>query len=211
MNSSLETYHGNVRWNVIPFVPKSGGTLLDVGGGYGGTARKLRELGHADKVGLIDMVPGEGMDFTYTGDIERSDVLETALAEHGPFQTILTLDVLEHLVDPWNVVGRLHKLLAPGGTMVASIPNVRHYTALAPLLLKNKWEYRDSGILDRTHLRFFVRSSAIELMTSSGLVLDGVFPIRNDNGKARLLRRASLGVLAPFTDFQYVVRVKAPI
>jgi 2-polyprenyl-3-methyl-5-hydroxy-6-metoxy-1,4-benzoquinol methylase len=216
MSSSLapevrEHYHDHVRADVIPHVPKHGGTLLDLGGGIGATAARLKALGHADRVGVVDLVdpPADALDrdFSYAGNLEDPALLDRIIAEQGPFSTILCLDILEHLVDPWRVVARLHAGLAPGGVIVASIPNVRHYTALAPLLFRNRWALSDAGILDRTHLRFFVRDSAIELMTSSGLKLEEIVPKAGGGGKVRAFRKLTLGMLNSFTDLQYIVRV----
>jgi tRNA A58 N-methylase Trm61 len=84
---------------------------------------------------------------------------------------MLFLDVLEHLVDPWGAVEIFAAHLPPGGTIVASVPNIRHVSATKDLILHNRWTYADSGILDRTHLRFFVRQTAIELLDRPGLTV----------------------------------------
>jgi len=203
-------YHVLVRDDVIPHVPRSGGTLLDVGGGSGATAARLKVLGNAERVGVVDIVgcAGPTMDFSYVGNIEESTFIDRIIADDGPFATILCLDILEHLVDPWRLVAQLHSGLAPGGVLVASIPNIRNYHASLPLLFRNRWQLRDAGILDRTHLRFFVRSSAIELMTSSGLELRSVHPSPTGGRRVRLFRWITFGLLNSFTDRQYVVCVQ---
>ena len=205
-------YHRNVRADIFPLVSAQGGTLVDIGGGIGNTAAALKRLGRADRVGVVDMMPPAtdeaGLDFAFSGNLEEPAFLDKVVAEEGPFTTILCLDVLEHLVDPWSVVARLHRALAPGGVIVASLPNVRHYSALGPLLLRNRWRLKDSGILDRTHLRFFVRESAIELLTSSGLVLDEVCANASGGWRVRWLRRLSLGLFNSFSDQQYLIRVR---
>ena len=203
-------YHALVREDVVPLVPSGGGTLLDLGGGTGATALRLRELGRAARVGVADRVDGGevGLDFLHTGDVEDPDFLDRLIAAEGPFQTILCLDVLEHLRDPWSVVRRLHTGLTPGGTMIASIPNVRNFAALGPLLLRNRWQLTDAGILDRTHLRFFVRESAVDLMTSSGLTLEDLRAKPSGGRKVRLFRAVTAGLLNSFTDLQYLIRVR---
>ena len=203
-------YHGLVRKDVLPLIPPGGGTLLDVGGGVGATASWLRERGCADRVGVADQVaaPAPGVDFAHAGNFEDPAFLAEIIRRDGPFQTILCLDVLEHLRDPWAVVRQLHEGLAPGGRMVASIPNVRNFTALAPLVLRNRWELTDAGILDRTHLRFFVRDSAVALMTSSGLALEEVRAKPSGGRKVRLFRTLTAGLLNSFTDLQYLIRVR---
>ncbi|MFO1186414.1 MAG: methyltransferase domain-containing protein [Alphaproteobacteria bacterium] len=130
-------------------------------------------------------------------------------AKHGPFDCILCLDVLEHLVDPWRVVGALHGQLAPGGVIVASIPNVQHHSVVRALMTGG-WRYDpEGGLLDETHLRFFTRSTAIELMTSSGLRLDAVdWTGLGPGGKSGLIDRMTFGTLRGFLVYQYLIRVK---
>lgn len=214
MGEIRNKYHDLTRDEVFPIVPKNAGKLLDFGGGRGDTALKLKELGYAGSVGVIDIVPvvdqSPKLDFRFSGNVEDPAVLNDLFRREGPFDTILCLDILEHLRSPWDVVRMLHSALAPSGCIVASIPNIRNYRALFPLLFRNKWELRDSGILDRTHLRFFVESTAIELMTSSGLVLDHVSGIPNGGRKIKLIRAMTLGLLNSFTNRQYLVRVHKP-
>jgi 2-polyprenyl-3-methyl-5-hydroxy-6-metoxy-1,4-benzoquinol methylase len=76
--------------------------------------------------------------------------------------------VLEHLADPWSVLRRFGERLAPGGTVVASIPNIAHHTVLRDLL-RGRFDYQDAGILDRTHLRFFTRRSVLRLFEDANL------------------------------------------
>ena len=201
-------YHSHVRADVIPYIPRSEGLLLDVGGGTGETALRARELGLAARVGVVDRVkPAQSVDFAYCGDLDDPTVFDKLEGDVGKFATILCLDVLEHLVDPWSVVRRLHAMLSPGGVIVASIPNVRHHSVVLPLLLRSSWELKEAGVLDRTHLRFFTRRSACELMTSSGLSLDLVAPLM-DGGKAtKLLGWNPLSGIRDFAVMQYLVRV----
>jgi SAM-dependent methyltransferase len=210
-DTTARQYYGTVREDVVPHVPGGRGTLLDVGGGSGATAARLKVLGKAKRVGVIDIVDCSGYsqaDFSYVGNVEDESFLKTVTENEGPFATILCLDVLEHLVDPWQVVSHLHKTLEPGGVIVASIPNVRNYGVVLPLVLRNRWTLRDAGILDRTHLRFFVRSTAIDLMTSSGLELRSVAPSPSGGRRVRLFRRLTFGLLNSFTDRQYVICVQ---
>lgn len=164
------SYHSLVRRDVMPLVPK-GKRLLDVGGGVGATAKALKAEGRVEQVGVWDAVaPQDDPDLAFTSQADLND--ETAIdrffVEHGPVDTLMFLDVLEHLVDPWSVLEHFSRHVPVGGHIVASIPNVRHISVAGALLFRNKWTYTDAGLLDRTHLRFFVRETAIELMTLPG-------------------------------------------
>jgi len=98
------------------------------------------------------------------GDIE-DDNLWNAIAQR--FDVILFLDVLEHLVDPWNILIKSKELLNAEGFILISIPNVAFY-AIRRNLLFGRFDYRKSGILDRTHLRFFTFFSAQKLIQDCG-------------------------------------------
>jgi SAM-dependent methyltransferase len=74
------------------------------------------------------------------------------------FDVITFNDVLEHILEPAETVAAAKKLLAPGGRVIAAIPNVQVATLIWDLI-RGRWEYTDEGILDRTHVRFFTKSS----------------------------------------------------
>jgi SAM-dependent methyltransferase len=77
------------------------------------------------------------------------------------FDTIIFADVLEHLAWPAGVLKKYADLLKPDGTVIVSLPNVGLWSVRLGLLF-GRFRYQDSGVLDRTHLRFFTRRSAIE-------------------------------------------------
>jgi 2-polyprenyl-3-methyl-5-hydroxy-6-metoxy-1,4-benzoquinol methylase len=188
--------------------------VLDVGGGTGATAGYLKRQGQATRAGTVDLVraesPDPDLDFQLAGNLDDDDFVDTEIAEQGPFDTILCLDVLEHLVDPWRVVGQLHQHLRPGGVLIVSVPNVRHYRVSGGLLFRGRWHLEDAGICDRTHLRFFVRDTAIELATHSGLVLEDVstpLPERRTQ-LVRLFRRITFGLLDNLISVRFIVRVR---
>lgn len=211
----VDGYHNQVRLDVVASIPrKPNGVLVDVGGGTGATAAYMKSIGLAGKVGVIDRVAKEDshpdVDFHHSGEIEDPDFVAKVMAQDGPFDTILTLDILEHLVDPWALVAQLHQALAPGGHLVASIPNVRHYRVSGRLFFRNSWTLADAGILDRTHLRFFVKSTAVEMMTHSGLVLESVEAPRKERHRRmrKIFHALTFGKLDSLVDVQYVVRVR---
>ncbi len=208
----IHGYHNLVRYDVLPHVTARGGSLLDIGGGQGATALAARSAGLANRVGVFDLLASStattGLDFSEMVDLEDRGVLRGLLERHGPFDTILTLDILEHLRDPWSTVALLHDHLVPGGIIVASIPNVRHYSVTWPLIRRGEWRLQDNGVLDRTHLRFFVRDTSIDLMQSSGLAVELVIGRRAGGRAARLFDKLTLGRMSSFFIMQYIVRVR---
>ena len=97
--------------------------------------------------------------------------------------------------------------MKPNGVNVASIPNARNYRFVLPLPLKGRLDYTDEGILDRPHLRWFVRSTAVELMTCSGLALEQVQG-RYCGRKKDILNSATFGVFDYLLFLQYFIRVR---
>lgn len=84
------------------------------------------------------------------------------------YGTIVCGDVLEHLVDPAGVLRKLVSALQPDGVVLVSLPNVAHL-AVRLLLLSGRFPRMDRGPLDRTHLHFFTRSTAEQLLNQAGL------------------------------------------
>lgn len=147
-------------------------TVLDVGCGIGLNGAVAKAKG-ARVVG-IELDPDraararERLDEVLTVDLE-TDALERALAGRR-FDLILFGDVLEHLRDPGTLLRRLVPHLEDGGHVVVSLPNVAAWTVRLGLLA-GRFDYEPSGILDDTHLRFFTRRTAIELVERAGLEL----------------------------------------
>lgn len=84
------------------------------------------------------------------------------------FDHILFADVLEHLKNPWQVVQAAVQLLKPAGTMLVSVPNIGHSAVLMELLA-GRFDYRATGLLDDSHLRFFTRKSLLNLLEQAGM------------------------------------------
>ena len=104
----------------------------------------------------------------------------------GPFDTILLYDVLEHLLDPWELLRRLHGLAATGARVQVSVPNARHWTLLRDLAVRGTFGYTEAEHRDVTHLRWFTRRDLVQLLESTGWSVDGV-----DFGALRSASRAA--------------------
>lgn len=111
------------------------------------------------------------------GDKAREKLTEVFVADaekaqlpypEGYFDCIVCADVLEHFVDPCAFLKIYKKYLAEAGLIIASIPNVRYYKVITRLILGGTWDYVDTGILDRSHLRFFTLLNMRELFNEAG-------------------------------------------
>jgi 2-polyprenyl-3-methyl-5-hydroxy-6-metoxy-1,4-benzoquinol methylase len=86
----------------------------------------------------------------------------------GNFDVIVCADILEHLADPWTALRTMKELLAPHGDIIVSIPNIA-YWQMRLHLLAGRFDYTDTGLLDRTHLRFFTLNSFRNMIRECGL------------------------------------------
>jgi 2-polyprenyl-3-methyl-5-hydroxy-6-metoxy-1,4-benzoquinol methylase len=211
--STDPTYYGTVRHDLLSMLPAAAGLrLLELGAGDGTTLREAKRRGIAAYVAGIDLVtPPAGtpaIDHFLSGDVEAME-LDLPPAS---FDAVMAGDVLEHLADPWTMVRRLAGLLRPGGVFIASIPNIRNHRALAPLLLHGDFRYDRAGILDRTHLRFFCRRNAEDLLRQAGLRIEAVEENMGAYGvRHRTLDALTLRLFHDFFVFQFRLRaVKAP-
>lgn len=102
------------------------------------------------------------------GDLDVMD-FDAELGEER-FDAIVAADVLEHLKDPLRVLRCLRQFLQPHGSFVVSLPNIAH-ASVRLALLQGSFKYRDLGLLDRTHLRFFTHESIGELFDEAELAL----------------------------------------
>ena len=170
-----DRYFATARTEVLPWLPERVARMLDVGCGAGATTAAVRAARDVTWAGAIEYVEDVAeqarsiCDKVWSGDAALAP-LETDIAP-ASLDLVLCLDVLEHMADPWSMVRRLSALIGEGGRLIVSVPNIRHWKFIWRLLATGDFRYRDAGLLDRTHLRFFVRETAIELATCGGLDL----------------------------------------
>jgi SAM-dependent methyltransferase len=192
------------RAELLPLLPDSARILLDVGCGSGAFGRLLRSVRPEMELWAVEPDPAaaraaaDGFDHVLVGKFphERTPA--------SRFDVILCADVLEHMARPETALRAALRALAEDGIMVASIPNVRHWRAvLWPLLWHGTWTYRERGVLDRTHLRFFTRRSARDFLAANGWSVQSERYI-NMIRRERLLSRLSAHLLDDFLAPQFV-------
>lgn len=205
-------YYNSVRTDIECLLPPSANWIFDVGAGAGATSKWLKSR-----------YPG-AYTIAMEGNEELSDDLRQSVDEmhivdlNGPLPSIdapdlvLFLDVLEHLLHPAKVLEALTRCLSSDATVIVSLPNVAYLGVAVPLFFKGSFEYRDAGILDRTHLRFFTRSSSVELLNSANLVVKA--GKRGGIPRWKYLDLLTLGMARDHLTFQYLMsasHVSSPV
>jgi 2-polyprenyl-3-methyl-5-hydroxy-6-metoxy-1,4-benzoquinol methylase len=197
------------RTEMLAFVPEQASRVLDVGCGAGGFGRSLLAARPAVELWGVEPDPVGAEAARQSGYRHVADgTFEDAAADlpSGHFDAVLFFDVLEHTAAPAAALQAAHRLLAPQGELVASIPNVRHFSVWWPLVVRGRWDYTDYGILDRTHLRFFTRTSMRELFAATGWEVVSTTGInRTATAKTNAARALTRRRVDEFLYMQYVL------
>lgn len=202
----ISEYFVAERPEVVDFLRPFGAfsSVLDIGCAAGELGKLLL---HNRMAGSCDGIePNPQAALLAQGKLRRvwSGTLE-AVADDIPwpqYDLVVMADVLEHVVDPWATLRSLHAHTAPACKLLLSVPNIRHYKVVLPLLLKGEFKYCDQGIMDRTHLHFFTKSSLLEMIEECGWVARGM-----DSHMRNRYRRwyYPTRLVEPFVAVQYML------
>ena len=147
-------------------------SVLDLGAGDGHLGSAVRaNVAHLTGVEADPLAASTAEAATYDRWITAQ--LSPDLSVGRVFDFVVCADILEHLPSPEEMLRAIHEWLKPGGTILLSIPNVANISVRAALL-SGRFPYSDRGLLDRTHLRFFTRRSAINLVAECGFRVERV-------------------------------------
>jgi 2-polyprenyl-3-methyl-5-hydroxy-6-metoxy-1,4-benzoquinol methylase len=159
-------YFEDVNWGLLKlWGDRSGRDVLDVGCGFATTSQYIQKMGN--RVSGIESSP----DAVRVARTRIAEVMEGDLQQFTAdrkFDAIIFADVLEHLAWPVGVLKRYTSMLKPGGSVIVSLPNIGLWSVRLGLLF-GRFHYDDTGVLDRTHLRFFTRANAMQMLRAANL------------------------------------------
>ncbi|MCX6169000.1 MAG: class I SAM-dependent methyltransferase [Ignavibacteriales bacterium] len=209
IGSENQPYFKLFRPEIFDLIPKTTKRLLDIGcaeGVLANEARKKYDLEIAVGIELNEnaaKVARTKLDKVLVGDIENMNL---DFSERY-FDCIICADILEHLKDPWKVLSYLKNILDNDGTVIISLPNLRHIVPVLKIIF-NRFEYTDSGILDRTHLRFFTLHTMKKMIDECGFRIESINSNKSISYKFRLINFLSFGLFTPFSIYQYIFLLK---
>ncbi len=203
-------YYAQTRRDIIPYIPKTG-SMLDVGCSGGNTLCYLKE----NKI----INEGVGIDFMeVAGSNQKNPLIDKFILTNvekkdidlpkNYFDILLCADVLEHLIDPWDILEYLKTFCKKGAHIIISIPNLREYRALYKIFFKGDFQYQSSGILDKTHLRFFCKKNIKDIVTNAGLKIISIQPSFKTcplQKKRKLFSAITLSIFDQFLAQQYII------
>lgn len=146
-------------------------SVLEIGAGPGSITKHMKATGNCkvvaleiDEDAIIRLEPF--CEAVYRADLNNPTW--PSLLEGKTFDSVVAADVLEHVYDPWSTLEAMKGLLKEDGNIVISLPHVGH-SAVVACVLDEDFDYRDWGLLDRTHIRFFGLKNMQALFNKAGL------------------------------------------
>lgn len=167
-------YYEQSRPELLQFLPPNPRHLIDIGcaeGRYGEAVKKLHpncETWGIEPVAEVAAQAATRNDQVISASLEEADL------PNSYFDVVTMNDSLEHMYWPETALALAKRILAPGGMLIVSLPNVRYYLNIRDMVFRNDWEYQDQGILDRTHFRFFTTKSATRMLEANGFSVQKV-------------------------------------
>jgi 2-polyprenyl-3-methyl-5-hydroxy-6-metoxy-1,4-benzoquinol methylase len=173
-------YYQSTREDMLKFIPTGVKKTLEFGCGEGGFSVLLKDRLNAETwaVEINEECALKAAKRLYKVINDDAYKALCKLPEKY-FDCIICFDFLEHLVDPYSLLTLLKTNLAKDGVIITSIPNIRYYRVFTNFVLHGNWGYKDQGVMDKTHLRFFTYKSIIKMFEQLEfeiLLIKGIHP-----------------------------------
>ncbi len=206
-------YYEQDRREMLEFIPPDAKAILDVGCGSGIFGQLVKQKLNCIFWGIEpDRESAEKAARRLDKVINDTFSADLTEIKDKSFDVICFNDVLEHLSNPEEILELSRNKLTENGIVVASIPNILFFHTMVDIVVRQDWQYQDSGVLDRTHLRFFTKKSIIRMFENSGYEIIKIVGINPSNGlKYKLLNVLLLNHLKDWRYLQFGVQARRKI
>lgn len=184
LNIDVDNSHSKILRKILP-----NSVVLEFGPAHGVMTRYMKEV-LACEIYAVELDENSARDSgkyckqIIVDSIEEYSWMQTY--KNIKFDFILFADVLEHLYDPWRVLSEVLKFLKPDGRVLISLPNIAHNSIIMNLI-DDKFEYRSTGLLDNTHIRFFTKQSIDDMVNKCGY---------------KVIESSSINISPEYTEFK---------
>ena len=174
-----QTYFSNIRSDMAQFLPDNYFKILEVGCGEGEFIKNINKN--------IEYWGIEPSDAYFSAELKLYRVFKGTYLEvcnelpNNYFDLIICNDVIEHMVNCEEFFDSIKMKMSQKSYIIGSVPNVRHLSNLYNLIIKKDWMYKDYGILDKTHLRFFTKKSLLNFLNKNGFIVERYEGINFEN------------------------------
>lgn len=207
--------HDNFNPDILRIMPRDLKRIVEVGSSSGALARAYRAANPSCEYIGIEIDPEyaktsrEVCTEVVCGNIESLG--DDVFMKLFPSDCWVFGDALEHLYDPWALLRRIRKNILKTSQIVACIPNAQHWS-LQAMLNCGQFRYQDMGLLDRTHIRWFTRTTIIEMFESTGYRITEGFPrIFDEPERGKVLPSIRAMALATGADPERAVDDALPL
>jgi len=215
-----EGYYGCVNLNLLEMIPRDAKVVLEIGCGEGALCEAYRRtnpgvhwIGVESEEDAWTPAERNGVNLI-CGDVTNYEWWRLVPGgTSGPGVDCLVLgDIIEHLEDPWRTLFDLAYCCRKGAQVIASIPNIQHWSIVWALIYGH-FDYNETGgLMDRTHLRWFTLKSVKELFEGAGLIVQSIGGTDHYNeGYADFLADTGLKPNDAYRAYQYLVKATKPL
>lgn len=179
--------HDQHNPDLLDMIPQTAAKLIEVGCSSGALAREVKRRSPACHYVGIEIDPRYAelakryCDQVFSIDIESAD--DAFWQTQTNRDCWIFGDTLEHLKDPWRILTSIREIIPQNGTLVTCIPNAQHWSMQVRLNI-GQFRYQESGLFDKTHLRWFTRQTMIEMLEQTGFKVEsGISRIFDEPGR----------------------------
>ncbi len=207
--------HHHFNPDLLKIMPNGLNRIVEVGCSSGALAKAYKSLNPSCKYTGIEIEPDfaeiakKHCSEVFLGNIENFD--DETFRKLFPSDCWIFGDTLEHLYDPWALLRRIRPNLMPGAQIIACIPNAQHWSIQASLNC-GSFRYEDQGLMDRTHIRWFTRTTILDLFESTGFeIIEGFPRIFDEPARDHVLPSIRAMALATGADPEMAVDDAIPL
>jgi 2-polyprenyl-3-methyl-5-hydroxy-6-metoxy-1,4-benzoquinol methylase len=206
-----QKYYSLIRKDIVDQIEGKNLNILEVGAAKCDTLVYLKEAKIANFVMGVDIMK-------FSNSNQENPIIDKLIIDQieninfdqfeSTFDYIILGDVLEHLYDPWQILNVLKNTLKPKGKIIISLPNIRFLQSFYRIIIKGTFKYDESGLFDKTHIRFFCKSDLKKMVNEAGFSIkkiDSILEYDKNFKKLSVFNKCTFRLFEEFLTLQYIL------